>query len=295
MVQLDYKDNRFSIAEREEFLSAIQIAKQNQGVLINTCNRVELYKGEGFVPEKVAKHLFSVASGLKSNLVGDTSIQGQIKLAYAEACSQQKLDKGLHKLFQTAFFVGKKVRTQTTISRGAVSYPQAALEILLSRVDNLQSKNITILGVHNINENIVQSLAKKGVSTLFIGNRTFDKAEYLAQKYNASAFNFSNLRTHLQNTDVLITATSAPHAVIKTKNFPASKKMFIIDLAVPRDVDEEISKLPNVVLVNVEAVEKQVNQNLSKRADEIAKAKEIVNYEVDRFMKLQQKNHPINL
>lgn len=288
MVHLNYKDNDYSIGERENFLYQLKQESLNNGVLINTCNRIEYYNGNGFVSEEIAKHLFSVAAGLKSNLLGDTSIQGQIKIAYAEACQRTKLDKSIHKLFQTAFFVGKKVRSQTSISQGAVSYPQAALEILLSQIDQLENKNITILGVHNINENIVQSLAKKEISTLFIGNRTYEKAEILAKKHDVKAFRFDQLYEHLQHTDVLISATSAPHAVIRANKFPKNKKMFIIDLAVPRDVEEEVGNLDQVVLVNVEQVEKQVNQNLGKRKEQLIKAREIVAYELKRFMNLQK-------
>ena len=144
MVELIKIGTEKSIAERELFLSAVKGRGKEAGVLLQTCNRVEWYRGNGPISDGIAKHLFRVVSGLESSIVGETAIVNQVKLAYREAAERNALDKSLHKLFQTAFFVGKLVRKETRISEGAMSHSQAVVQMLLNRVDSLQNLNITV-------------------------------------------------------------------------------------------------------------------------------------------------------
>ena len=285
MVRLQKIDQTLPLTEREAYINSIRSHSLNEGVFLQTCNRVELYSGGGHIPQNIISHLFRVVSGLESSLVGETSIQGQVKKAYMSASMNNRLDKSLHKLFQTALYVGKKVRSETSISQGAVSHSQAAVNIICKSFEEICNSRITVLGVHNINENIIKYLTKKGARTIFIGTRTYDKAKALSVKCGCQAFKFIELKKILRQTDILISATSAPHLIIKQDIFPDNKKMFIIDLAVPRDIDENIGALKDVELFNIEMLERLVDQNIDKRKDAIANAEHIVNQEVERFFK----------
>ncbi|MFT3739916.1 MAG: glutamyl-tRNA reductase [Breznakibacter sp.] len=282
MVQLVRYDKHTPLAERERL-----IAQYGQGpfygVKLQTCNRLELYSGQGSVLSGDVEHLFRVVAGLESGLVGDSSIQGQVKRAYAESTGRHNLSPSLHKLFQTALFVGKRVRTETGISRGAVSHSQTVYRLLHELMPSFRGARITLIGVHHINENIVRYLVKNGASSIFVANRTFDHAKVLADKYGATAFDFSSIEAHLQQTDVLISATAAPHLVVKAERFPKDKPMIVFDLAVPRDVDPAISQFPGVRLFNVSDLESHIDQNIEHRKDAIAKAEQIVKEEVGRF------------
>lgn len=287
MVGLNKIGIDYSIAQREAFLAQLNSANKQSGVLLQTCNRVEYYSGSGLISGEIAQHLFRVVSGLESSIVGETAIVNQVKLAYQDAVKQFKLDKSIHKLFQTALFVGKRVRSETGISRGAMSHSQAVVDILLKNVSNINGLVITIIGVNKLNEKIIQFLTDKGAKAIFIGNRTFLKAQELASKYSSQALQFDSLSETLSKTDVLISATSAPHYILKKEMFPASKKMYVFDLAVPRDIDPQIADFPKVTLFNIDEIEKQVQRNREGRHEKIAQAEEIITNEVQLFLKSQ--------
>ncbi len=288
MVSLQTIDQKLPLAKREVYIKNIKSHSLNEGVFLQTCNRVELYSGGGHIPQNIISHLFRVVAGLESSLVGETAIQGQVKDAYLISSMNNRLDKSLHKLFQTALYVGKKVRSETSISKGAVSHSQVAVNIICRSFQEICNSRITVIGVHNINENIIRYLTKKGAGTIFIGNRTFDKAKALSIKYGCQAFRINELKKILGQTDILISATSAPHLIIKQDNFPINKKMYIIDLAVPRDIDENIGFLKDVILINIEMLERLVEQNIDKRKNVIANAEHIVNQEVERLFNWQR-------
>ena len=266
-------------------------ADNNQtGILISTCNRVEFYYGEGYIEESIVNHLFRVVSGLESNLVGEISIQGQVKESYLEAKNRYSLSKGLHKLFQTSLNIGKKVRSLTNISKGAMSHSQSVIEILKSENIDIRNSNITIIGVNKLNKIILDYINRFGHKTVFLANRTFDKALELSNKYKCKALRLDKLNEVLKDTDILISSTSAPHLILKLESFPLDKSMRIFDLAVPSDIDSQIGNLPFVKLSNIEDVEKRINQNLDKRSDDIKKAEEIIKSEVEKFMIKQAGN-----
>jgi glutamyl-tRNA reductase len=285
MVGLTKIGTERTIAERELFLGQLKAAEKKTGVLLQTCNRVELYKGGGQVSTAVARHLFRVVSGLESSIIGETAIVNQVKTAYQTAAQQSKLDKSIHKLFQTALYVGKRVRKETGISKGAMSHSQAVVNILLKTLPDIQGLNITLLGVNKMNEKIIQFLAEKDVSILFIGNRTYEKAKELADKYNSKALKFDGLTAALKKTDVLISGTSAPHYTLKKETFKEKHPMLIFDLAVPRNIDPEIENLPNVTLYNIEAIECQVQENIRGRQQKVNHAEQIIENEVEIFYK----------
>ena len=287
MVLFNQVENITSPQQREHFYYYLNGKNVLRGIVISTCNRLEYYSGEGFIPEHIVSHLFLLTAGLKSKFIGDTSILGQVRDAYREACQKAELNKSLHKLFQTALFVGKRVRNETRISVGAITYSQAAMELLCTKTEFLKSCKITLIGINNINEKIIRCLIKKGVVNILIGNRSFEKAKLLAEKYNCSAFSFGDLKKILNDTDILISATSAPHYIVTEKIFPAGKSMLILDLAIPNVVEECIGQMERVSLIKLSQIENQVNQNLHKRYSDIEKAGIIIDQEVKRFMKVQ--------
>ena len=183
MVELIKLGKESPLEQREKLLAEIMDNYDREGILLNTCNRVEWYSGKGSIPGDVALHLFRVVSGLESVIIGETAIVNQVKTAYMEAVKHTLLDKNLHKLFQTALFVGKRVRRETGISRGAMSHSQAAVNLLFQKIENPEKLNITVIGVNALNEKIIRFLVNKGAKTIFIGNRTYDKAKILAEKY----------------------------------------------------------------------------------------------------------------
>ncbi len=290
MVELLKLGKDIPLEQRERFFAEIRSKNKTGGILLNTCNRVEWYSGYGNVSGEVANHLFRVVSGLESTIIGETAIVNQVKTAYLEAAKDSSLDKGLHKLFQTAFYVGKRVRHETGISRGAMSHSQAAVNLLFQQIDSPEKLNITVIGVNALNEKIIRFLVNKGAKTIFIGNRTYEKAKTLATRYNATALRFESLPATLENTDVLISATSAPHFILKRENFRPKRKMYILDLAVPRDIEPEIGDLPGITLFDIEAVEKHIRQNIKIRTEKLRHAETIILEEVELFRKISFDN-----
>lgn len=290
MVELIKIGTEQSIAAREKFLTELKPECYNSGVLLQTCNRVEWYRGAGEISSEVMKHLFRVVSGLDSSLIGETAIVNQVKTAYQEAVGRSKLDKSLHKLFQTALHVGKRVRKETGISEGAMSHSQAVVHILQKEVSDFSGLNFTLIGVNKLNEKIIQFLVNKGARTIFIGNRTYEKAAELAEKYNSVALRFDSLAKILIKTDVLISATSAPHYVITPEKLTGGKPSYVFDLAVPRDVDPVISTMGGVRLFDVTKVEAEIKCNVEYREEKSFKAEQIIDREVDIFSESLIKN-----
>ena len=289
MVHLKVIDNNYSLAKREKYLSEFYRLSQIPCVAINTCNRLEIYYGEGYISDYIVNHLFRVVAGLESNLLGEIAIQGQVKKAYCKAIEKYQLSKSLHQLFQHALYVGKRIKTETAMSRGAISHSQVALEVILQSGIYLTNALITLIGAHKLNEDIIKYIKIKGGETIFLANRNFEKAQLIASKWGCKVFRLEQLKEILSFTDILITATSAPHLIIKKSDFPVGKEMFIIDLAFPRDVDEQIGLMDNVTLYNLEDIEHHVNQNIDKRKSEIKKAERIICDETFRFFEKQHK------
>lgn len=284
MVQyISSNQNNSSLAEREQFFKKLHLPESTPHVLLQTCDRIELYWGEGLVPEHIAHHLFSVVSGLDSSMIGECAIQGQVKNCYQESTLKYKLSGSLHKLFQTALSVGKRVRTESSISKGAISHSQAVIECLIQEKIPLKNALITMLGINKLNEDIIKFLQAKGAMSIFLGNRYYEKAQDMASKYDCKAFRFDEMKPFLEYTDVLISATSAPHLIVKPEHISPNQKILILDLAFPRDVDERIGEMPNVTLYNLEDIKLRVNQNKESRQQKMKLALEIIDEEVDKF------------
>ena len=267
-----------SLEAREAYFQGLHV--ERGAVLLQTCNRVELYYGDGDVPDDVARHLFRVTAGLESALIGERAVQGQVKESYQQAQLQYRLTAEMHKLFSCALEVGKCVRTETEISQGAVSHSLAAIEILQQEQVDLSQSRITIIGVNKLTSDILKFLKNKGARMVFLANRSQMKAHQLADPLGISVFELHDKQRFLADTDILISATSAPHAVIDATDIPAGKKLLAIDLAFPRDIDPSVGRLPNVRLYNLSDVERRVRENISVRKSEVVRAEAIIEEEI---------------
>jgi glutamyl-tRNA reductase len=283
-------NEHFSLEEREQLLRTFSAGEERPHVFLKTCNRIELYRGEGDIPDDVVRHLYRVASGLESALTGERAIQGQIKNAYAEACSRYKLSAPLHRLFQTAMHTGKRVRSETRISEGAVSHSQVTASILKASGLDLKEKIVSIIGVNKLTEDILKFLTDKQAVNIFLSNRNLAKAQALAAQYGGTAIPLNKKKRMMEFTDILICATSAPHLLITAEDIPIGKEMLLFDLAFPRDVDPALSSREGIRLYDLEQIEEYARANRSQRNNAILDAEQIIEEEITKFKAWS--NHP---
>lgn len=291
MIQyLSINHQNTSLTDREDYLQKLEVDAKGPSVLLQTCNRVEVYYGDGEVPEQVARHLFRVVCGLESAIVGERAVQGQVKDAYIKACNgKQKLSVGIHKLFECALQIGKQVRLETQISHGAVSHSLAAIELMEREQIEVKSARIVLIGVNKLTADILKFLKNKGAQRVTLLNRTLSKAEELAAVYGAEVYSLDKLDEVLATADVVISATSSLDHIIKPENVPALHRALYIDLAFPRDVDPAVGKLPNIKLYNIGDVEHLVQQNVHIREDEVAKAELLIEIEIHKLNEIMSR------
>lgn len=281
------------IAERERILEEYLHAESGPSVLLATCDRVELYASEPSsspgIEAETARHLFRLCAGLESPMLGETAVLGQVKAAYNRARESGKTSSDLHRLFQAALRIGKRARTVTGISRGAMSHAQAATELIKKRGADLAKSRIAVIGVNHLNRGVVRWLVKSGASTVFLASRSYEKARAEAESFRCFAFPLSEWPEVLKQTDVLVSATSASHLIIRREHFPEGRKMLIVDLAVPRDVDPAIRELPGVELYDVSDVERLVIRSLEDRREAAVMAGEMVERELAAFLETSER------
>ncbi|MBQ9664974.1 MAG: glutamyl-tRNA reductase [Bacteroidaceae bacterium] len=274
---LSINQQNTSLTAQEEYFRSLQKPQEKEAsVFLQTCNRMELYYGEGELPDEVARHLFRVTSGLESALIGEQAVQGQVKEAYLQARQNSKLSTEMHKLFEMALQTGKRVRTETDISHGAVSHSLAAIEIIEKEHINLSQARITIIGVNKLTSDILKFLKNKGAKMVFLANRSQIKAHNIADPLGIEVFQLKDKADFLPQTDILISATSAPHLIINKEDIHPEQRLLAIDLAFPRDIDARLAELPNITLYNIRDVEQQVQQNISVRESEVQRAEAII-------------------
>lgn len=282
-----------SLTDREAYFRQLDRQHCGPSVFLQTCNRVELYYGDDDVPDQVARHLFRVVCGLESAIVGERAVQGQVKEAYQEARLTQKLPAGLHKLFECALQIGKRVRNETEISHGAVSHSLAAIEIIEQQHIDLTNAHITIIGVNKLTEDIIKFLLNKGAKLVFLANRTAEKARRMAEPYGIDIFRLDQKRQFLSTTDILISATSAPHLIINREDLTPGRSLLAIDLAFPRDIDPRVGQLPGVTLFNLHDVEQRVKDNISVRGDEVKKAERLIEEEIVELRDIMERRRRV--
>ncbi|MBE0618803.1 MAG: glutamyl-tRNA reductase [Proteobacteria bacterium] len=292
----------------------------HEGVIVSTCNRVEIYAAarhseegvEGLlrfmadyhrVPDPdlrphlyvyagpdAVRHVFRVASSLDSMVVGEPQILGQVKDAYEKAADGSATGLVLNRFMHKAFSVAKRVRTETRIAQSAVSISFAAVELARKIFGSLEGKHVLVVGAGEMCELAATHLMENGVRGVQVTNRTLARAEALAEKFNGKAVPFEEFRYHLPEVDIVISSTGAPNLVVDVEDVRAAMKarrqkpMFLIDIAVPRDIDPRVNDLPNVYLYDVDDLQGVVESNKKERAKEADKAEQIVADEVQGFL-----------
>jgi glutamyl-tRNA reductase len=280
-------------------------------VVLSTCNRVEIYgvtpKVNGnvhglfsrlsdsktdFVPHlyvkegvDAAEHLFAVTSGLDSMVIGETEITGQVKQAYLAAQQAQLTGRMTNRLFQTALQTAKEIRTQTQIGRGATSVGSVAVE-LAERIfdDGLSQKTVMIIGAGKMGEACVRHLAKKGSRSVLVANRSFERAVSLAAEFGQAGrgIRFEDCLEAMTEADIVVSSTSSSQTIlsradiVKVMAARQQRPLFLIDIAVPRDIEADVQQVPNVYLYNVDHLESIVRENVRLREQELARCQGII-------------------
>jgi glutamyl-tRNA reductase len=241
--------------------------------------------------EDVIKHLFRVASGLDSMVIGEPQIGGQVRAAFVAAQQAGSLDGLLERLFEETMRVAKKVRTDTGIGEHAVSIPYAAVELARKIFGNLKDLHALLLGAGEIGELTAEHLAGNGLKQIFVANKTFERAQQLAVRFGGEALRFEAIESQLALCDIVIASTGAPHFVIErgqVERALAARKfrnLFLIDLAVPRNIDPSIANIDGAYLYNIDDLQQVADANLELRHQKAEQAEEIVSREVENFKK----------
>jgi len=242
-----------------------------------------------FTGQDAIRHVFRVASSLDSMIIGEPQILGQLKDAYRSAVENKTTGSILNRFLHKAFSVAKRVRTETNIASNAVSISFAAVELARKIFDNLEDKKILLIGAGEMAELVTRHLFAHKVKELFITNRTFEHALPLAQEFGGRVLNFDELFDNFAQMDIIISSTDAHEIIItyekieKALHARKNKPMFLIDIAVPRNIDPRVNDLPNVFLYNIDDFDGIVEKNRQVREKEAKQAENIVEEEQMRF------------
>jgi glutamyl-tRNA reductase len=278
-------------------------------VLLSTCNRVEIYatasnqrhptssllqslcveprdlRPHMYICEdfEAARHLFRVAAGLDSMVLGETEITGQVKKAYEIAHAAQLTGGTLNRVFQKAFQVAKEIRTRTGIGRGATSVGGVAVE-LAERIfpRDLAGQSIMIIGAGQMGEACVRHLAKKGAGSILVSNRSFNRAAELATQFGGRAVRFEDRLAALADADIVVASTGCPKTLLHHTDIEhvmqarRNRPLILIDISVPRNVDPDVQQLDNVYLYNIDDLNAIVRENLRNREQELALCNQLI-------------------
>ena len=251
---------------------------------------VELLKEHMYVKSEreAVEHLFTVAAGLDSMILGESQIQGQVQDAYNYALEFGLSSNILNTLLMNALTLGKRVRTETYIDRQAVSVSSAAVELAKQELGTLEDKTVLIVGAGDTSELAARHLVSNGISGVIVANRTFDKAQRLADEFGGKAIRLDHFGAYLDTADIVISCTASPKYIIEKKDIERlvgqrSKPLLFIDIAVPRDIDPAVAELDNVFLHDIDDMQNVVAQNLEGRQKEAVKARRIVEEELENF------------
>jgi len=292
--------------------------KINGAAILSTCNRTEFYchtednnpkaliewvadtkkiSAKEFTPylyshtdSQSIRHMFRVACGLDSMVLGEPQILGQMKTAYQAAYEAGTLGKHLGKLFHHTFSAAKKVRTDTAIGSSPVSVAFAAVQLSQQIFNSLSEQTALLIGAGETIELTARHLFQNNIGRIIIANRTYDKAHALASQFNGYAIDLSELPTHLAEADIVISSTASQLPILgKGRVESAIKKrkhkpMFMVDLAVPRDIEAEVAQLSDVYLYTVDDLQNTIDQNMDSRRKAAEQAEEIIDTQVEHFL-----------
>jgi len=318
---LSHHSSPVSVRERFAFAEArVPAALQSlrdsgiadEAVILSTCNRVEIYAVTQLEPPQAfaalrdflvnchdyrdpltdeiyawgepqsVHHLFKVASGLDSMVLGETEILGQLKKAYDLALKTGHTGGRLNKAFQRAFNVAKHIRTETNIQRGSVSVGSVAVELAEKIFSRLSDRDVMIIGAGDTSEKTARALISRGARSILVTNRSHDKAVALASELGGRAVPFENWADEFANLDIIISSTSAPHYILdRVKLEPLMKlrrnrPLLLIDIAVLRDIEPEVNFLENVYLYNIDDLQAIADDYLKRRQEEVARCEQII-------------------
>ncbi len=308
---------RFALSDKPEAARRFICGPVRECMTLSTCNRVEvLAVGAGDVAGHVVKvwseicgqppqalaeaayvhrelqavrHVFTVASSLDSMVVGEPQILGQLKDAY-RACLELGTAKVIvNRLLHKAFFVAKRVRTETEIASSAVSISYAAVELAKKIFGDLAGKRAMLVGAGEMAELAAQNLLAAGIAHITVANRTLSRAQELAARFKGTPIAIEEMYEHLPETDIVISSTGSPTVVIRARDVKdvlklrRNRPMFFIDIAVPRDIDPDVNLLDNVYLYDIDDLKEVVEENLAQRRGEAERARTIVDAETVSF------------
>ncbi|MCK5897734.1 MAG: glutamyl-tRNA reductase [Methylococcales bacterium] len=326
-IGINYNTAPVSIRERLAFPADVlntalqqllQTKPIQEAAILSTCNRTEFYcqsevndkqvlinwiaqsrqlDPQDFTPylytyedNHFIRHIFRVACGLDSMILGEPQILGQMKTAYQAANDAGTLGKYLGKLFQHTFSAAKKVRTDTAIGSSPVSVAFAAVQLAQQIFDKLSEQTALLIGAGETIELTARHLHQQGIGHIIIANRTFDKAHTLAAQFNGYAIALSELPDHLAEADIVVSSTASQlpilgkglleSAIKKRKHKP----IFMVDLAVPRDIEAEVAQLKDVYLYTVDDLQNTINENMNSRRQAAEQAEDIIDTQVETFL-----------
>ena len=289
-------------------------------VILSTCNRVEVYvcarsaQGGALVKDlltnfhgleagcfdrhlytreglEAVAHLFRVAAGLDSMVLGETQVTAQVKAAYQLATAERTVGRVLHRLFQHSLSPAKRVRTCSEIDSGRASVGSVAVQLAQRIFETLADRTVLLIGAGQIGEVVLRSLRAAGAQTTLVANRTFSRSEALARECGGSAVHFDQLAANLARADIVISSTDAPHYVIRRSDVEEAlrarrgRSLFLIDIAVPRDIEPSAAELAGCFLYNVDDLQMVVDETISRRKREITRCLAAVDEEAQKFMR----------
>lgn len=321
VIGLSHHSSPVTVRERFAFPEAtipatLEMLRQSrivdEAVILSTCNRVEIYAATesparqaaqelrqfllthhdyrdpidaeiySYAEAEALEHLFKVACGIDSMVVGETEILGQLKKAYDTALQNKQTGRHLNKAFQKAFHVAKHIRTETNIQRGSVSVGSVAVELAQKIFSSLDKHQVMIIGAGETSEKTARALLSRGAHSIIVSNRSHERAAALAQELGGRAVHFEDWAAEFAAIDIVISSTAAPHYILdRAKLEPLMKlrrnrPLLLIDIAVPRDIDPAVNFLENVYLYNIDDLQAIADDYLRQRKEEVARCAAII-------------------
>jgi glutamyl-tRNA reductase len=304
----------------DRLISALRALRQENGVaevvILSTCNRTEVYWSGSASGEELSQwlerhhgndldlasslynhqesgaveHAFSVASGLDSMVLGEAQILGQLKDAYRVAQETGSTGPVLNKLFQAAFSAAKRVRSETQIGANAVSLASATVSLARRVYSDLSAHSALLIGAGEMNALTARHFMSAGVKRMVIANRTLERAQALAAEINAYAVGLTDLDKELAQADIVISCTASPTPLVTKRAVEAAirarrrRPIFMVDMAVPRDIEAEVADLEDVYLFSIDDLQQLVNENMQQREAAAGGARQVIAEEVNRFL-----------
>ena len=295
------------------------ITDVSEAIILSTCNRSEIYVVGQNLPkrdepilsflqrtfnisqdeslpylyryheERAVRHLFNVASGIDSMVIGEAQILGQVKQAIQIAEKHETAGSVLHRLFRSAIEVGKRGRNESSIGENSSSVSHAAILLAKRIFASLEDRTALVIGAGDTGRLTVKCLSKEGLKNIYVASRNIERAEKLAEEFNGNVIPYDKIYEHLWKADIVISSTSAPHLVLphKTVQHAITRRrnapMFLIDLAMPRDIDPTVNRIENVYLYDLDDLEETVAKENKERETAIAKVKQFIEEELVSF------------